>query len=144
MLTNKERLFSLGILATSLLLTLQSFRYPAESSHFPRFLCLLMTLFSVLLLARSAKRAADGEKGEGFSKGAKIPAMVFSATAAYVFAVNYVGYFVSTVVFMFLAMFLFGERRILPMAGATAVFLGVVYALFVSFLGLRLPEGILF
>ncbi len=70
--------------------------------------------------------------------------MVFAVTAAYVFAVNYAGYFVSTVVFMFLAMFLFGERRILPMAGATAVFLGVVYALFVSFLGLRLPEGILF
>ncbi len=42
------------------------------------------------------------------------------------------------------SMFFFGERRPLPIAAAVLVFLAVIYALFVSFLGLRLPEGILF
>ena len=50
----------------------------------------------------------------------------------------------ATTVYMLVMMFLFGERRIIPMGAAVAVFLIVIYALFVHFLGLRLPEGILF
>ena len=57
---------------------------------------------------------------------------------------QYIGYFVSTVVYMALSMFFFGERRPLPIAAAVIIFLAVIYALFVSFLGLRLPEGVLF
>ena len=82
--------------------------------------------------------------GSGFISAAKLPVTVFVSTAAYLFCIGYVGYFVSTVIYMSASMFFFGERRPLPIAAAVLVFLAVIYALFVSFLGLRLPEGILF
>ncbi|WP_455594353.1 tripartite tricarboxylate transporter TctB family protein [Cloacibacillus porcorum] len=147
LIINKELFFSIAISVISVLLTLQSFNYPPESSQFPRFLCILMLLFSFLILIRTLKNK-EGEKtmstGSGFISAAKLPVTVFASTAAYLFCIGYVGYFVSTVIYMSASMFFFGERRPLPIAAAVLVFLAVIYALFVSFLGLRLPEGILF
>lgn len=146
LLMSKERIFSIGISVISILLTIQAFRYPAESSQFPRFLCLLMVLFSVMILVRNimGKTTAKAECHASFKEVMKVPFIVFASTAMYIFAIQYVGYFVSTVIYMFLMMSMFGQKRILPMGIAVTVFLGVIYALFVSFLGLRLPEGFLF
>ena len=143
---SKERIFSIGISVISILLTIQDFRYPAESSQFPRFLCLLMVLFSMIILVRNImdKTTAKAECLASFKEVMKIPFIVFASTAMYIFAIQYVGYFVSTVIYMFSIMSMFGQKRILPMGVAVTVFLGVIYALFVSFLGLRLPEGFLF
>ena len=74
----------------------------------------------------------------------KLPAAVFASAALHLLCMQYIGYCVSTVVYMALSMFFFGERRPLPIAAAVIIFLAVIYALFVSFLGLRLPEGVLF
>lgn len=41
-------------------------------------------------------------------------------------------------------MTLFGRHRLFVMLGTSMIFLVVVYALFVRFLGLHLPEGMLF
>lgn len=143
---NKERIFSIGISVLSVLLMIQAFRYPVESSQFPRFLCILMVVFSLMILIRTLKGKCVGcnSNTAGFSETAKFPVIVFSSALAYVLGISYIGYFVSTVAYMFSMMFIFGEKRIFPMLIAIAVFLGVVYALFVSFLGLRLPEGLLF
>ena len=90
------------------------------------------------------KTTAKAECLASFKEVMKIPFIVFASTAMYIFAIQYVGYFVSTVIYMFSIMSMFGQKRILPMGVAVTVFLGVIYALFVSFLGLRLPEGFLF
>jgi len=56
----------------------------------------------------------------------------------------YIGYFVSSIIFLVGTMSVFGKQSLFTKTIATAGFLLVVYALFVSFLGLRLPEGLLF
>lgn len=147
MTINKELFFSIAISVISALLTLQSFNYPAESSQFPRFLCILMLFFSFLILIRTVKNKStekSGVTGGNFMATIKLPAAVFASAALYLLCMQYIGYFVSTVVYMALSMFFFGERRPLPIAAAVIIFLAVIYALFVSFLGLRLPEGVLF
>ncbi|HIT04077.1 MAG TPA: tripartite tricarboxylate transporter TctB family protein [Candidatus Caccocola faecipullorum] len=144
MYINKEKVYSLSVTVISVLLTVQAFRYPAESSHFPRFLCILMVLFSLISLSKALKDKEQKREEITFASTVKLPLIVFLTAIAYIFGIAYVGYFVSTTVYMLVMMFLFGERRIIPMGAAVAVFLIVIYALFVHFLGLRLPEGILF
>lgn len=144
MYINKEKVYSLSVTAISALLTVQAFRYPAESSHFPRFLCVLMVLFSLISLSRALKEKEQKREEVTFASTIKLPLIVFLTAIAYIFGIAYVGYFVSTAVYMIFMMLLFGERRIVPIGAAIAVFIIVIYALFVHFLGLRLPEGILF
>lgn len=144
MYINKEKVYSLSVTAISALLTVQAFRYPAESSHFPRFLCVLMVLFSLISLSRALKDKEQKREEVTFASTIKLPLIVFLTAIAYIFGIAYVGYFVSTAVYMIFMMLLFGERRIVPIGAAIAVFIIVIYALFVHFLGLRLPEGILF
>ena len=144
MYINKEKVYSLSVTVISVLLTVQAFRYPAESSHFPRFLCILMVLFSLISLSKALKDKEQKREEITFASTVKLPLIVFLTAIVYIFGIAYVGYFVSTTVYMLVMMFLFGERRIIPMGAAVAVFLIVIYALFVHFLGLRLPEGILF
>ncbi|MCF0247320.1 MAG: tripartite tricarboxylate transporter TctB family protein, partial [Synergistes sp.] len=114
---------------------------------FPRFLSVLMVFFSVAILIKTVKNKSavkDSSSGEGFLASLKLPAAVFGSAAVYLMCIQYVGYFCSTVAYMFLSMFFFGERRPLPIFAAVFIFLAVIYALFISFLGLRLPEGLLF
>lgn len=144
MYINKEKVYSLSVTAISALLTVQAFRYPAESSHFPRFLCVLMVLFSLISLSRALKEKEPKREEVTFASTIRLPLIVFLTAIAYIFGIAYIGYFVSTAVYMIFMMLLFGERRIVPIGAAIAVFIIVIYALFVHFLGLRLPEGILF
>ncbi|MEG1602728.1 MAG: tripartite tricarboxylate transporter TctB family protein [Cloacibacillus sp.] len=145
MTVNKNLFFAASITVISTLLAAQSFSYPAESAVFPRFLCILMVFFSILILIKTLKNNVQKqEDGGSIIQTFKLPVLVFGLTALYIIAIQHIGYFVSTVAFMAFTMFFFGERRFLPSAAAILIFLGVVYALFISFLGLRLPEGLLF
>jgi len=91
---SKERIFSIGISVISILLTIQAFRYPAESSQFPRFLCLLMVLFSVMILVRNimGKTTAKAECHASFKEVMKVPFIVFASTAMYIFAIQFCQY----------------------------------------------------
>ncbi|MDO4988610.1 MAG: tripartite tricarboxylate transporter TctB family protein [Synergistes sp.] len=144
---NKDKFFAVAVTLISALLTAQAFSYPYESSQFPRFLCILMLLFSAIMLIKNLKSNTSQTtelSAASFAAATKIPVAVFGSVTIYVVGIAYIGYFVSTALFMALTMIGFGERKVLHIAAAIAVFLAVVYALFVSFLGLRLPEGLLF
>ena len=142
----KELFFAVSISLISLILLVTSFTYPRESSDFPRFLCGLMVLFSLLILIKTLRLPSGTEKTEADNiwSRLKIPSIIFSLTIAYMVGIMYVGYFVSSVVFFIGSMSVFGREKLMPKAIATAGFLIVVYALFVSFLGIRLPQGLLF
>ena len=152
----KELIFSSVITAVSGLLMLQSFRYPPESSGFPRFLTILMLCFSLMLLVRSVKiyqasaknRSSEGETKEGgeqpLMKKLSIPLVIFASTGAYAVAIQHIGYFVSTTLFFLGTMTYFGRHRLWVSFLASLAFMLVIYALFIKFLGLRMPEGLLF
>ncbi len=147
----KEIFFAVSVTLISLALLLTSFTYPAESSEFPRFLTGLMLLFSLLMLAKNLrfKRESGSEDGAEGTKAPlfgnlKVPAIVFSVTIAYVVGMIYIGYFVSSIIFLIGTMSFFGKEKFWVKAVATGGFLLIVFALFVNFLGLRLPQGLLF
>ncbi len=147
----KELGFSVVVTGICALLTIRAFSYPGDSSQFPRFLTVTMTLLSIVLLARALRSRPDqAEAGEAEQKRSsfwtshKMPLLIFLLTALYVVAIQVIGYFTSTVLFLVGSMAFFGRHRPWVMFGISALFLAVIYALFVRFLGLRLPEGLLF
>lgn len=114
--------------------------YPPQSSQFPRALMALQLLFSIVLLVRAWRR-----EGGGAPRTAPlgVPLQVFVATAAYVIAIEQLGYFVASTLFLCGTMYWFGRHRLAVMLGVTAGFLAVIYALFILFIGVRLPAGLL-
>ena len=142
----KELFFAVSISMITLLLLVTSFPYPRESSDFPRFLCGPMVVFSLSILVKTLRLpAGTKEIDTGNIWGRlKVPAIVFSVTIAYIVGIMYIGYFVSSVIFFIGSMSVFGREKLMPKAIATAGFLIGVYALVVSFLGIRLPQGLLF
>lgn len=147
----KELFFAIAITVISAILFFISFTYPAKSSDFPKFLCGLMLLFSILILLKAvrsemeARKSGNREKSdEKFISSLKVSAIIFSLTIAYVFGIMYIGYFVSSVIFLITMMSIFGKQKLLAKIIATLLFLIVIYVFFVSFLGLRLSQGLLF
>jgi asparagine N-glycosylation enzyme membrane subunit Stt3 len=148
----KEVIFAAGILALSLGLAIRSFLYAADSSQFPRFLMVLQTVFSAVLLVRQlvvakAEAAVGGAPTAAKKKFLDVfgaPLAVFAATGAYLACIQFLGYFVSTALFLAGGMYLFGRHKPLVLVGVSAVFMLVIYGLFVLFIGVRLPGGLLF
>lgn len=149
----KEVGFAAAMTLLSLAFLVRAFFYPEDSSQFPRFLMMLQTVFSGLLLAgslalpgkgkdRSAPAAAGPDPARRLA-AFKVPLQVFVAASLYLLAIGFIGYFVSTALFLSLSMFWFGRHRLVVLAGVSLGFIAVVYALFVMFIGVRLPRGML-
>ncbi|MFA0889510.1 MAG: tripartite tricarboxylate transporter TctB family protein [Synergistales bacterium] len=147
----KEIGFALAVTGICALLTLRAFSYSEESSQFPRFLTLIMTSLSFLLIFRTLRGKPQKSAAEEMARTKnafwtkyKAPVLVFLFTAIYVASIQAVGYFTSTLLFLVGSMAFFGRHRVGLMLIFSMLFMAVVYILFVRFLGLRLPEGLLF
>ena len=71
------------------------------------------------------------------------PIKVFVASAVYVLAIGYLGYFASTALFLCGSMYWFGKHGPVVLISVSGGFILTIYALFVLFIGVRLPEGLL-
>ena len=129
-------------------LLVRAFMYSADSSQFPRFLMVLQLIFAVMLFMGVLRLPLDAAKSGGGMAAQlaamRVPFQVFVAVSAYVLGIEYLGYFVATALFQSGSMYWFGRHRVSVLFGASAGFILTVYALFVMFIGARLPQGLLF
>ena len=147
--TSRKR--ELGFAAVMVLLSaallVQAFMYPAGSSQFPRFFMVLQLIFSAILfmgvLRLPSETSTNGGGMAAQLAALRIPFQVFVAVSLYVVAIEHIGYFVATAIFLSGSMYWFGRHRIPVLIGASAGFILTVYALFVMFIGARLPQGLL-
>ncbi len=140
--------FALCATLISALLLCKALGYSTDSAIFPIFLTCLMLFLAVLLLIKSilAKVTHDNSQQEHISQGALLRCAlgVLGSTAIYIAGIMYVGYFVSTAIFFLSVMLLYGKNELVPSLAATAIFLLTIYGLFVYFLGINLPQSLLF
>jgi len=148
----KEIGFAAAMSIISAAFLVQSYLYPAESSQFPRFLMMLQAAFCLILLWRALKQPkAVGTKTEdtvtgkkvGLLSEMKVPLQIFVASSAYLIGISTLGYFVASSIFLAGTMYWFGTRKPIVIIGVTAGFLLTIYALFVLFIGVRLPQSLL-
>ena len=72
------------------------------------------------------------------------PYVAFAAIALYVLAIQIIGFFVASGVFVIAMMFYLGERKPATYALAASSILVFYYVLFIRFLHVPLPAGLLF
>lgn len=142
----KDRSFAVIMVLASAAFLAQALSYPAESSQFPRFLMVVQLLFSLIFLVQQFRHPLEPKTVPNREVLVSlVPAFkVFLITSLYVLAIDVTGYFSATATFLVGAMALFGNRRLMVMGLVTGCFLALIYGLFVLFMGVRLPQGLLF
>lgn len=164
---SRDTLFAVLMSVASLAMVVQAYGYDDDSSHFPRFLALVLLGLSLLYglrlwCARRAALAKDGVRPAYVGLGTLLftPWMLLSAkvvllVAVYALSISLLGYYSATLLFLPISMILLGrlepvhgpgsgQRRALGIALGSAIFLVLVWSLFSVFLGTRMPQGILF
>ena len=146
MAPRKDLVFSICMVVVSIVLAVQSFRYPADSALFPRVLSILLLLLSLLLVIRVFRQPPSedrtgGIRGNAFSLMKNQPMLVFGSTVLYVVMIPVLGFLVSTALFIF-GSILFRDRRKLVVAAIYGIcFPAVIYVVFQAVLGVTLPRG---
>ena len=104
----------------------------------------LTTLYLIRMLVSAGKYGVESGTDELFD-GFKPAQFLFclAMTVVYMLMVKFIGYFVATIVFM-LAVLLFLRVPIKATIIAVVSINLLVYLAFVKFLGVRLPQGLLF
>ena len=125
----------------------QTIKLKSNIQTYPKFIVIVLfgltTLYLIQMIV-NAKRYGVAEKNESFKDFQ--PKQFFVClllTVLYLLAVHYIGFYVSTLVFL-VASLLFLKVKPIPTAIATVAILLLVYLAFTLFLKVKLPRGILF
>ena len=116
----------------------EGWHYPNDSRIFPLGLLIFLMIGAIMMIARPAE--TSGKKQEG----TKRVFFTICLCLAYVALVDFIGYFVTTALFMTCFMAMMGLRSI-PLYVTTIVGVNVgLYLLFVWQLKVPVPMGLLF
>ncbi len=104
----------------------------------------LTTLYLVTMFVNAGKYGVESGVKELFD-GFKPAQLLFciALTVVYMLMVKYIGFFVATIVFMFVVLQFLRVPMVASLISVAAINL-LVYFAFVKFLGVRLPAGLLF
>ncbi len=130
----------------SLYVGAQALEFPAGGGTFPLFAQICAVLISGILIAgsfRPGARQADDRVDFRMTYSRAKPLLLLALSVLYVFVIFELGYFASTVVFLFAASWTIGIRDIRTLVITAAILIPAMYAFFVVFLQAPLPKGIL-
>jgi len=143
------------LILLSVLSYIETLSYPYESAYYPRFIIMLLAILGVATVVTEIiklKKATDIKQAEKSSKDEKIAfwmiprvrkvTMMIFGSLVYMVVMNYVGFFVTTSVYLPVMMRLLGIRKLRTVFLSTFVVVFVIYMIFVAFLNVPFPEGI--
>ena len=125
-----------------------SYKLTEESKTYPMFtialLFALTTLYLVQMILSARKFGVESGADEVFA-GFKPVQFIVSIvlTLVYFLMIKYLGFFSATIIFMF-ASLLYLKVHIVPAVISVLVMNLLIYFVFVRFLGVKLPSGLLF
>ncbi len=114
-----------------------------DAGFFPLLAALILVVLAAVLFIDQMRRptAASAEAGEETAPSLRAALPVIAGFAAYVPALEWLGFLVATALLVALLLAVFGIRRPLPYAAAVPLIAGGSYLLFHLLLGLPLPVG---
>jgi hypothetical protein len=134
-----DRIIALVLLALAGLFYSLTYLYPPETMSFPRFLLVIFGILSVFLLLFPGKK-----KEYAFEElFASEKVITFVGALVYVSLIHLLGFFVSSFLFSFLYVWRFERNAPVKAAGVAFAFAGITYLVFVIFLSLTFPQGLL-
>lgn len=126
---------------------MQALEFPAGGGTFPLFAETCAILISGILIAGSFRSSARQENDRidfRMTYSRAKPLLLLGLSILYVLVIFELGYFTSTLLFLFLASWMIGIRNLKTIAITAAVLIPAMYAFFIVFLQAPLPKGILF
>ena len=113
---------------------------------FPKFIAIALGVMGIILAIKSFYRMRQGDQDVKKLELKELinVAILAASFALYVFVVRYLGYLITTPLFFFLFMLIYGERKWIKMGIISVSFTLVVYFLFEKIFYIILPHGILF
>ena len=119
---------------------------PNSARLLPQMMSVLSFVLAGLMVLnawRDDAKKAGGERKPLLPPYALRCALYAAGIAAYIYAIEPVGYFPATAAFMMLSFLLLRAAGFVKSVVITACFCGFIYLLFVSFLKLPVPLGLL-
>lgn len=160
-LWRRDLYFAITMICISLYLMVKSFSYPADSSFFPRILSILLLALSLIILLKLFRQRVGGgllkkceeqismksgmEKHKSRKKSIwKNPVIiVFSSLVLYVGITPLIGFFMASIIFMFVFLLLNGIRNWLILLVISIVPAAILYFSFSIFFNILFPTGYL-
>ncbi len=131
-------LFSVGIFV-------QSFSYDIRDRFWPQGLAVLIFIFCIPLIIGALKtKPRETAKDKQDKHGQNLVWIAILLTIIYLYAAEWLGYFISTALLMLALLLVFGERSKLMLTVLPLGTMIVIYGVFYLFLNIPLPTGLLF
>ena len=157
-MVTKDMYSAIFLLILSLLAYIESLSYPTDSAYFPRVIIGLLALLSFALLEKSLStmKQSRQEKGTGEqtkatevislfrSQAFKKAILMIAGSVIYLFVLSSVGFYATSLVYLFVMIWLLGVRKIRTILLSTFVVLFFIFLVFSAFLSVPLPEGVVF
>ncbi len=141
----KESLFVIAVLALAMLFWHQTYLIPEDATQFPKLLIILIVGLALAMQWQAWKNTK--KKQEVAEEASPVNWKRLSCFAGvlltYVFTVQPLGYFVVTPLFICIAGIVFKALRPVWAVVVAVLFSSFIYALFVGFLHLPVPLGLL-
>ena len=138
-----------ALILFSVLVFVLSSGYPIPKSGlpvnaFPRILAGIMLVLSGALIVTAVRnRATRPLCFKGFTKGPKLIMVVTGILIGYILILKYMGFLLSSMLFMMMMLRLFGERRKGVLILLPAGFVAALYIIFQKLAMVPLPKGIM-
>lgn len=112
---------------------------------FPKFIAIGLGIMGFMLALKSFYKIklGDRDKQKVTLKELLNVAKLVVAVGLYIFVVRYVGFLITTPIFFFLFMFIYGERKWKQMVIVSVIFGVALYVIFEKIFQVMLPSGIL-
>lgn len=115
------------------------------AAYFPKMLSFIIIGLSILLFSQSLREPKDEQSNsQSESINWKKTTLGILGTIAYTCVFNYIGFYLSTILFLFAMMWVLGYKKIIL---ATILSIGItlfIYVVFELLLQVPIPQGVLF
>ncbi len=143
-----ERIIAVCLIIVAGIMYTQSTGWQQRAGSFPQFAEISVAVLAALMFLRtfleSSKKRLSGNVYFEFTYKAWKPLAVMVAGIAYSFAIFKLGFYVSSVIFYFAAVYMTGLRSHKYIFITAVVLFPLIYVFFSVVLDAFLPEGILF
>lgn len=121
-----------------------SFKYTdyqqANPQMWPRGVLVLLILISTILIGKVLLKGIDWKPKPSINYKKSISIIIF--LFLYIFLMQFCGYLISTLIFIFCALILFGNRNILQLIIVPLLIVTLIFLIFNYLLYIPLPKGI--
>lgn len=139
---NVERFIPFIFIVLSLGLYRVTMEFPRGANIFPQLALGSIIFLSIIMgiLDLKKKRQTSKPQNSGWWR----PYIIFALTTLYIVSITYLGFFVSTSIFVIIIMFYLGLRNLSSYVVTLTVIMVFYYLLFIKLLHVPLPQGLIF